>query len=327
MGTRRPNVIQFSGRSEALAEPVVTDSKFLDHLNEFIRYLHRRKLSEFTISNYRDHLKAINAHIPQGETLDTLTADRFEAYVFEPMITMQRASNTINGRIKALRQYYKFLISKGYVRQNVADAVPKVKNTQNRIPSLSVEQIGVLLKQPDVTTFTGFRDLTIIKLMLDCGIRLREAMDLKFPQVDIKNRRLRDVIGKNGNIEDIPISKLMCQQLQEYMEHRGQLSNEALFVTIDGTALNRRTFQERLSEYGRMADIRDVRVSPHTLRHTFAKQWVLNGGDPFSLQRILRHSTMDMVKKYVYMWADEIQAQHDKFSPLLSISKTLEGTK
>ena len=83
----------------------------------------------------------------------------------------------------------------------------------------------------------------------------------------------------------------------------------------------RRTFQVRLREYGQAAGITGIRVSPHTLRHTFAKKWILNGGDVFSLQKILRHSSMDMVRRYVNLFSNEVQKQHDRFSPLVSFER------
>lgn len=321
------NVVSIGQVRKALAEEVVLDSHLTDHLDEWVKFLHRKGLSPFTIDGYVDHLKVIIKHLPPHETLETLTAEKFETFVFDPMREEGYASNTINGRVKALRQFYNYLVAKRYVLSNVANNIQLVKNKNHAIPSLSKEQIHTLLRQPNLSTFTGFRDFTLIQLMLDCGIRLREATELTTSQVDLEQRRLKDVYGKNGRFEDIPLSKPMCRQLSEYLEERGEVPSTALFVTIDGAPLSRRHFQERLSEYGKKANIRDVRVSPHTLRHTFAKQWVLNGGDPFSLQRILRHSTMDMVKRYVYLWANEVQEQHDKFSPLAKMSKEWGGRR
>jgi integrase/recombinase XerD len=72
----------------------------------------------------------------------------------------------------------------------------------------------------------------------------------------------------------------------------------------------------QIRKYGKMAGIKNVRVSPHTFRHTFAKIWILNGGDTFSLQKILGHTTMDMVRNYVNLVSEDIQIQHRKFSPM-----------
>jgi integrase/recombinase XerD len=74
--------------------------------------------------------------------------------------------------------------------------------------------------------------------------------------------------------------------------------------------------QERLSIYGQKARLQGVRVSPHTFRHTFAKMYIMRGGDAFSLQAILGHSTLDMVRNYVNLWGSDLQKMHRQFSPV-----------
>lgn len=80
------------------------------------------------------------------------------------------------------------------------------------------------------------------------------------------------------------------------------------------------SFRKRLSEYGDMAGIKNKRVSPHTLRHTGALLYILNGGDPFSLQKILGHTDMQMVRRYIQMTNTDIKRQHNIFSPLKNLN-------
>jgi integrase/recombinase XerD len=75
-------------------------------------------------------------------------------------------------------------------------------------------------------------------------------------------------------------------------------------------------FDERLKEYGRQAEVRGVRVSAHTFRHTFALHWIKSGGDPFSLQKILGHTDMSMVRRYVRFSDADVSEKHQQFSPL-----------
>lgn len=84
--------------------------------------------------------------------------------------------------------------------------------------------------------------------------------------------------------------------------------------------LSKRHFQERIHDLGKAALITGVRVSPHTFRHTFAKLFILNGGDAFSLQAILGHSTLDMVRHYVNLFSSDVQEQHKKYSPIENLS-------
>jgi integrase/recombinase XerD len=109
--------------------------------------------------------------------------------------------------------------------------------------------------------------------------------------------------------------------LIKYLKVRGEIPNPTLFVSLDGLKMTGRTFQETLKEYGKRAGIKGVRVSPHTLRHTFAKMYILNGGDPYSLQEILGHTTQDMVKIYVNLWKPEKKIQHQKASPIRNLNR------
>ncbi|MCY7585928.1 tyrosine-type recombinase/integrase [Bacillus safensis] len=108
----------------------------------------------------------------------------------------------------------------------------------------------------------------------------------------------------------------MKRQLRKYVQIRGDVPNEALFVTIDNTPLTIRQVQNRLRKYGRKANIKNVRCSPHTFRHTFAKMSVQNGADVFALQAVLWHTSLDMVRNYVNLFSSDVMDAHKKFSPV-----------
>ena len=234
---------------------------------------------------------------------------------------------------KTLRQVLKLAVSQGYAPFNVALGLQRMVEPQDGIPALSEQQIDALLNQCDLTTFTGLRDYAMISLMLDTGIRLREMTTLKIDQVDLRNLKLRDVLGKNRKVEDIAVSGPVCAVLEHYINERNRVkvTTDIAFVTISGTALKRNTVYHLIKDYGKAVGITDVRVSPHTFRHTLAKHWILNGGDPFSLQKTLRQSDMEMVKRYIHMWGHELAQRHEKFSPMakrkLAASRPIKGRK
>ncbi|MCL6627503.1 MAG: tyrosine-type recombinase/integrase [Alicyclobacillus shizuokensis] len=112
----------------------------------------------------------------------------------------------------------------------------------------------------------------------------------------------------------MPFQSKLRRALQTYLEARGGVESQALFVTVDDKRISKRYVQELIQRYGEQAHIRDVRVSPHTFRHTMAKFYILACGDIFSLQKILGHSTLDMVRIFVDMFSMDLQMQHRKFS-------------
>ncbi len=109
----------------------------------------------------------------------------------------------------------------------------------------------------------------------------------------------------------------MQKQLRKYLKVRGSVEeNGALFVTIDDDRLSKRQLQNLISKYGRRAGIKNVRCSPHTYRHSMAKFSVQSGADIFTLQSILGHSSMDMVRVYIHLFSSDVYENHKKFSPV-----------
>ncbi|WP_245809763.1 tyrosine-type recombinase/integrase [Cohnella massiliensis] len=94
------------------------------------------------------------------------------------------------------------------------------------------------------------------------------------------------------------------------------MPSDALFITIDNLPLQLRSVQDCIRDYGLRAKISGVRISPHTFRHTMAKLYIRNGGDPFSLQQILGHYSLDSVQMYVRLFSNEVKEQHRKYSPV-----------
>lgn len=221
-----------------------------------------------------------------------------------------------NNRIKAIKRFFQFLFDEGWIPYNPAEHLKLRKGHQPTIPSFTEEQVVALLKQPDQHTFTGFRDFVMLSLILDSGLRVGEMTKLKLNQVDIKESQLLGVIGKSKKPRDIPFCDDVRKLLLRYLKARGDLPSQHCFVTLDGRPLGVRSFQAALHKYGENAGITDIRVSPHTLRHTFAKMYILNDGDPYSLQDILGHTSQDMVKRYVNLWRPEMRSKHLKSSPM-----------
>ncbi|WP_257140727.1 tyrosine-type recombinase/integrase [Bacillus wiedmannii] len=104
--------------------------------------------------------------------------------------------------------------------------------------------------------------------------------------------------------------------LRELITEIGEFDTPSIFATVYGNTIDPVRFRQRLKMYGDKLKIKGVRVSPHTFRHTFAKYYLLNNGDVMTLQKILGHSSFEMVRKYINMTSKDIVAQHNKHSPI-----------
>ena len=236
-----------------------------------------------------------------------------EHFVFYMLEELGLKVNTINGRIRSVRGLIQFLFREGYLLKDYSADLAVLKGEKVVIATFSEDEISRLLHQPDQKTYTGLRDYTIMLLLLETGIRISELVGITMADVHLREGNVL-VNGKGSKQRLVPIQSKMRQVLQRYLRERGNAVTDALFLTVDNSPLAIGSIQKLIKEYGEQARITDVRVSPHTFRHTMAKFYVLAGGDIFSLQRILGHSSMETVRIYVEMFSHDVSLQHSKFS-------------
>ena len=184
------------------------------------------------------------------------------------------------------------------------------------IRPLSMDQIRQLLGAYNQKLFPSHTAWTVMVLILDTGLRISEVSGLRTDEIDFQGGVLR-VMGKGNKERQVPFGSTSKQALWNYMARRGEVPDQGLmFVNRFGGKLCRLWIQKNMRLLSRRLGIKGVRVSPHTLRHTFAINYIKNGGDAFSLQRILGHSSLDMVKIYVSLADQDVATMYRKFSPM-----------
>ncbi|CAI9386105.1 MULTISPECIES: tyrosine-type recombinase/integrase [unclassified Bacillus (in: firmicutes)] len=286
--------------------------------NLFIRDCRIRNLSKHTLQFYKNELTKFCKRLERNyvDTRPaTVSEETIKEIVILGMMNEGLKDTTINTNLRAVRAFFNFLANEGFIVENPIKDVKLVKEKRTIIQTFSRDQIHALLRQPDRETFTGLRDYTIMMFLLETGVRIRELCDIQVHDINFNDGVVR-IDGKGNKERFVPIQRTMKKQLSLYLRVRGNLDTGTLFVNIDNEPLRIRAVQSSIQKYGRMAGIKDVRCSPHTFRHTFAKMSVQNGADVFTLQQVLGHTSMDMVRLYVNMFSNEIRESHSKFSPI-----------
>ncbi|WP_181349463.1 tyrosine-type recombinase/integrase [Thalassobacillus sp. CUG 92003] len=318
---RRSNVIGDLSGAESAGQAVrgVTPEDFEVCLHAFLRDCKIRNLSEHTIKYYRNELIAFRGQLEAQDlptTPDKITLQIIrENVIYYMMEVLGRKEASINTRLRAIRSFFNFLHREALISENPAERLRLVKQKRTVIETFSREQLRHILRQPDLATFTGLRDYTILSLLIETGVRARELTDIRVKDITWEDSQIR-INGKGYKERLVPIQTTMKRQLKRYLSVRGEIDLEALFVNIDNQALSVRQLQSRIRKYGRMADIKNVRCSPHTFRHTFAKLAVQNGADIFALQYVLGHASIEMVRNYVNLYGNDVAESHKRFSPL-----------
>lgn len=301
--------------SRSVSKQVTT---YDEALKAFLKDGERRGLRDFTMVYYRRELNDFRRYL-NNENHSLFIHDITRQHLTEFVEDMQRRglrTTTINTKLRAIRAFFNWLLENKYIAVNELAKFPLVRDRKQNIETFTVKQLHALLNAPNMRTFTGQRDYTFMLLLLETGIRLNEACGILVEDVKLSEGLVYIRNTKNHYHRYVPIQAKMKEQLKRYLQLRGTCETDALFVTLDGQAMKRNSLQKIVGIYGRKANIKGVRCSPHTLRHTFAKLSVMNGAGIFELQKILGHSTMEMVKTYVNLFSSEVHEKHRDFSPL-----------
>lgn len=320
---RRVNLTS-AGRGQSAVEYPPESTDYEAARQAFFRYCRIRNLTDETLNFYRDTTKELTkqlAAIDVVQPMDTTKSHLMTALDTKRNEKIKRGRSdtpsdaTMNKLIRGWRAFYNWLHTEGFIDTNPFNGIGTIKAEKRIIETFSTAQVKALLNTPNRATFTGYRDFTLMSLLLDTGVRVSEAEGLSLESINWRDRTLK-VYGKGRKERLVPFSRSLEKHLRNYIEIRGLLDTDSLFVNIDNKVYQVRGMQQAIKLYGEAAQIKGVRVSPHTFRHTFAKMYIMNGGDVFSLQKILGHTSLEIVRMYVNLFGTDVAKQHAKYSPL-----------
>jgi site-specific recombinase XerD len=281
------------GRSSKTAENY---RLYLERFVEFTGDIYVEKITNESIRKYRLWL---NRHKnDNGDDLATIT----QGY-----------------HLIALRGFLKYLSDRN-IESLTADKIKLPKIARKQVTFLHYEEVQRLLEQIDLATEEGLRDRAIIELLFSSGLRISELVALNRDHVNTKRREFM-VRGKGQKDRPVFVSKTAAERVDEYLA--GRLDNlPPLFLSYsrnnlasragDYRRLGARSIQRMVSKYARLAGI-TKHVSPHTMRHSFATDLLMNGADLRSVQSMLGHSNISTTQVYTHVTDEHLREVYEKF--------------
>lgn len=298
--------------------------QFIKAKTDFLEYLEiDQNRSQKTIANYDHYLTRLADYAG-----DISVADITPELVRKWRLWLNRlgtntsdelGKNTTNYHLIALRSFLKFC-----VRQNIPamspDKIELARVQRKQVTFLSPEELGRLFAQPDINTLNGLRDRAILELLFSSGLRVSELVGLDREHINLKRREFT-VRGKGQKDRPIFISPEAADWLQRYLDARDD-NVKPLFVRYSGKKqvdlsgnyhrLTARSVQRLVSRYALLAGI-TKHVSPHTLRHSFATDLLMNGADLRSVQAMLGHSNIATTQIYTHVTDPHLKSVHERF--------------
>ena len=289
-------------------------------IEQFLNYLqYELNRSELTIVSYGDDLRAFEAFFKNKDTLltwEAVDADLIRDWM-ESMMDKGCSATTIQRRLSALRSFYRFGLTRGYVTKNPARGIVGPKRSRPLPQFLRESELKCLLD--DVPVGDSYRELlayTIVLVFYSTGMRLAELVGLDDDSIDFDTRVIK-VLGKGSKQRLIPFADELEEGLKTYVARRDAevvRKDKAFFVDQRGQRVKRGTVQN--SVRASLAKVTSMKKrSPHVLRHTFATAMLNNEAGLESVKKLLGHESLSTTEIYTHTTFEQLKKIYDKAHP------------
>lgn len=291
---------------------------------DFLEYLEIEKnRSQKTIETYDHYLQRLVEYaddIKMSE-LDYEVIRKYRLWLnrFEDSNHNPLSRTTQNYHLIALRSLLKYCARRD-IKTLAADKIELAQTKPKQVTFLTPEEVARLIEQPDTSEETGLRDRAILELLFSGGLRVSELVNLNIDHINLKRREFM-VRGKGQKDRPIFISEQAADAIADYLHARDD-TLIPLFIRYSGSSdllnngeyrrLTARSIQRLIQGYAKRAGI-TKKVTPHTMRHSFATDLLMNGADIRSVQSLLGHSNIATTQIYTHITDPHLKKVHEKF--------------
>lgn len=267
-----------------------------------------------TIEDYKTNFRYCKEFANRsGQNRGAVTEDFFRDYVYYMTIEKNYSHFTCNIRLRSVKAYLNWLYSEKYLASNLSLKIKLLKTPVDKVQPMANSDIKRLLDACDFTTYTGFRNFCVIILIVDCGIRVGELVQLTIDDVNTKNCfvRVRSDVSKTVTERVLPIGKKTAKYLDELIKIAKSMNGEYVFQSTYGGQIKKQNLE---LSFRRLADKAGVKGTLYQIRHSFATNSVKQGMSLFHLQKIMGHSVIQTTRQYVQLDDEELKQAHNKYS-------------
>jgi len=281
----------------------------------FIDYLLLEKgLAINTLLAYRRDLEKFNEFLQKNnKNLIEAKSEDLKYFLQKEALKLKPAS--LARTLAALRSFYKYLVREKIIKENPALEVDGPKLGFKLPEVLSYEEIDLLLKAPDLSSWEGVRDRAMLELLYATGLRVSELINLELFNLYFEAGYVK-ILGKGSKTRIVPFGEVAAHYLEKYLvlRARRKVNTEKLFVTRRGSGFTRQGFWKMIKRYGQKVGL-EKNLTPHLIRHSFATHLLENGADLRAVQELLGHSFIETTQIYTHLTAKKLREVFRKAHP------------
>lgn len=290
---------------------------FKEGCNLYLDNCRQRNLRQGTINHYKQSYTQFYKYFNPEMPIEEMTVTKYNDYVVYLTETLNN-DVSVNAYLRDLITTLHFLMDEGYLERFKMKAI-KVDKTA--VETYTEEELAKLLKKPDIKkcSFAEYQSWVMTCFLFSTGVRQRSLNNIRISDIDFDNKFITLRVTKNRKVLIIPMENGLKNILTEYLKYRQHKNiDEYLFTNIYGQQLTKSTGYHRLYEYNKARGVETTGL--HRYRHTFAKQWILNGGNVVTLSTLLGHSSLQITQNYINLLVTDVSKQVedicllDKFS-------------
>ncbi len=284
------------------------------YIEKFKNYLTVEKnYSAYTVKSYVSDLLEFSGFL-RGVTaieVDYLAVRKFLGYLRSKNISKRSVAR----KISSLRMFFRFLQRDGYIKNNPVLSISAPRLDRKLPAFLDEKTVEKLVSAPDLKTMPGLLDKALLETLYSTGIRVGELVGIDISDVDFISGVVK-VLGKGKKERLAPIGDKAVNAIREYLEFRNRKKNDgkALFLNRAGKRLNQRSVRRVVNKYIKQLSVKE-RISPHTLRHSFATHLLNRGADLRSVQELLGHKNLSTTQIYTHVTTERLKTIYDKAHP------------
>jgi integrase/recombinase XerD len=295
-------------------------TEYTQRTDQYLAFLLIEKgLSQKTVGAYSTDLLRFGRFIEKKgiAAVGDIDAGQILAYLIHLRKRGLRARSRARHLI-SLRGFFKFLTNEKVIRKNPTLQVDLPKTGLHLPDVLTVSDVEALIDAPDRQKPEGLRDAAMLELLYGAGLRVSELIGLEMTAINLEAGFVR-VFGKGSKERVVPVGRVALSVIQDYLDHaRPRLlkhrSSPYLFVTRRGSAMTRQSFWNLIGRYGRLANL-NKKITPHSLRHSFATHLLEGGADLRAVQMMLGHADIATTQIYTHVAHRQLVAAHKKYHP------------